>query len=52
MYEYSIIFNNNVGRFSILVKSAASSEEAIKVGIEEVTERQIAFYSVECVTNI
>lgn len=52
MYEYTVIFTNNTGKFAILIKYAQSSEDAIQQAIEYVKANGYTFSAVEAVQVI
>ena len=48
MFEYSVTFTNAHGKFAVLVRSAKSTNEAIKIAIETLNE-DVIFFAVEAV---
>ena len=52
MYEYSVVFTNNSGKFSILIKEAANEIAAIEAAIIEAKTQGFLFYEVAAFINI
>lgn len=52
MFEYAVIFTYRNEKFAILIKSATSPKEAIKLGIERADEDSRYYESVEVVNCV
>lgn len=47
MYQYSVSFTSQSGKFAVLINESPSAENAIKLAIDYVNKYQRIYYAVE-----